>query len=133
MKNYICRVFKSNADEKKGNYVYQSFCQLEAEEYARKVFIEKGKIYPVYIYQLSDIEYVSLRSLIYAEKHGVIEYHYNIEKNTMTYYTSFPAECTTYKCIVNLNTYKEKRTALKRYYKAYADKVNGLYCVNYMV
>lgn len=67
---------------------------------------------------------------LYAEKHGIIEYH--IEHNKMIYYTSFPYEKNTYKVVVNLDTNKETRTLLKGYYKAYKSRVGGKYQSNYM-
>jgi hypothetical protein len=55
------------------------------------------------------------RALLYSEKYGIVNYRVN--KNNMIYYESFQLERNTYKCIVNLDTMKEQRTPLKRYYK----------------
>lgn len=70
-------------------------------------------------------------ALIYAEKHGIIEYHIN--KGKMVYYTSFPMEHMTYKAVVNLETLEEKRIPMRRYYPAYSSKVGGWYQANYCI
>lgn len=56
-----------------------------------------------------------LNALRYAERHGIIDY--TVEGNEMKYYENFPVERSTYKCVVNLDTLKESRQALKYYYK----------------
>lgn len=72
-----------------------------------------------------------LLALMYAEDHGIIEYDwYNGE---MIYYSTFPEELTTYKCVVDLRTMQETRTALKRYFKAYDKYVDGRLQANYCV
>lgn len=70
-------------------------------------------------------------ALIYAEKHGVIEYH--VRKGKMIYYTSFPMEHMTYKATVDLETLKETREPLRRYFVAYEGKIGGRYQANYCV
>jgi hypothetical protein len=57
------------------------------------------------------------KALLFAEKYGIIEY--KVRKDKMIYYTSYPMEHMTYKCIVDLKIMKEARTHLKRYYKKY--------------
>ena len=71
---------------------------------------------------MKDYEYEALR---YAEKHGIIEYH--VKKNLMIFYPTYPMERTTYKAVVNLDTQKETREPLKKYYKAYQGKIAGRY------
>lgn len=66
-----------------------------------------------------------LEALCYAEKHGIIEYH--VTNNRMVYYPTYPMEHTTYKAEVNLDTLKETREPLKKYYKAYKGKIAGRY------
>lgn len=70
-------------------------------------------------------------ALIYAENHGIIEYH--ISHGKMVYYSSFPCEHRTIKAVVNLDTFTEARHYLKRYYKAYKSRVGGHYDVNYAI
>ena len=55
------------------------------------------------------------KALYYAEKYGIIEYV--VKNSTMIFYTNYPGEHNTYKCIVNLNLFHESRTSLKKYYK----------------
>lgn len=57
------------------------------------------------------------QALLYAEKYGII--YYTVKDKKMIYYENFRLEQTTYKCIVDLATFKEKRTPLKRYYSKY--------------
>lgn len=47
-------------------------------------------------------------ALIYAEKHGIIDYEINA--NVMTYTETFPLENGTYTVSVNLITMEEKRS-----------------------
>ena len=70
---------------------------------------------------------------LYAEHHGIIEYHLELEhdKNNMVFYSSFPMEHATYRCVVNLLTMKEKRTKMDKYYVAYESKIGGMYTANY--
>lgn len=68
------------------------------------------------------------KAILYAEKYGIIEF--KVKGNEMIYYTSFPLERMTYKAVVNLDEMKEKRTPLKRYYKAYSGTIGGIQ-VNY--
>lgn len=71
-----------------------------------------------------------MKDVVYAEKYGIIEF--KTKGNRMIYYTSFPMERMTYKCVVDLETGKETRSPLKRYYAAYEGKIGGLaanYCV----
>lgn len=55
------------------------------------------------------------KALIFAETYGIIEY--KVINSKMIFYTNYPMEHNTYKCIVNLKTMFETRKALKRYYK----------------
>ena len=75
--------------------------------------------------------YWKYETISYAEKHGIIEFYR--KDNLMIYYTSFPIERKTYKAVVDLDTGTEKRTPLKRYYKAYDKKVGGIVQANYCV
>lgn len=50
------------------------------------------------------------KALLYAEKHGIIEYH--VEGNKMIYYSSFPLEHSTIEAVVDLDTMTEKRKYL---------------------
>jgi hypothetical protein len=77
---------------------------------------------------LKDYKNIALR---YAEKHGIIEYY--IKNNTMIYYSSFPIEHKTIKAVVNLDTLKEDRKYLSRYYCAYNKKIGGKIQANYCV
>ena len=70
-------------------------------------------------------------ALIYAENHGIIEYH--TDGHNMIYYSSFPYEHSTIKAVVNLDTMKETRHGLKNYYKSYKSLVGGKYQVNYCI
>ena len=65
-------------------------------------------------------------ALIYAEEYGIVEYH--VQGNQMIYYPTYPMEHRTYKATVNLDTFKETREPLKKYYKAYQGKIGGRYC-----
>lgn len=56
-------------------------------------------------------------ALQYAERYGVIEY--KVAGHEMIYYSSFPMEHMTYKCVVDLTTGYEKRTEMNKYYKPY--------------
>lgn len=49
------------------------------------------------------------KAILYAEKHGIIEYQ--IENNSMIYYEKWSN--ITYKCILNLDTMEETRKPLK--------------------
>ena len=71
------------------------------------------------------------KALLYAEKHGIIEYH--VEGNKMIYYSSFPLEHSTIEAVVDLDTMTEKRKYLRRYYIAYSDLIDGKYQSNYCV
>lgn len=64
-------------------------------------------------------------ALIYAEEYGILEYH--IKGNQMIYYPTYPEEHATYKAVVDLDTFKETREPLKKYYKAYQGKIAGRY------
>lgn len=64
-------------------------------------------------------------ALIYAEQYGIIEYH--VKGNRMIYYPTYPEEHMTYKAVVNLDTFKETREPLKKYYKAYKGLIGGKY------
>ena len=66
---------------------------------------------------------------LYAEDHGIIEYHTN--KNTMVYYQTFPYEHATYRAVVNLDTMKETREQMKNYYKPYNSRIGGKYQANW--
>ena len=74
------------------------------------------------------MEKYDYRALCFAEEYGIIEY--KVSKNEMIFYSSYPLEHMTYKAIVNLDTMKETRTAMKRYYKAYHGKIGGVQ-INY--
>ena len=69
------------------------------------------------------------KALLYAEKHGIIEYH--VEGNKMIYYSSFPLEHSTIEAVVDLDTMTEKRKYLQKYYIAYSDLIDGKYQANY--
>ena len=69
------------------------------------------------------------KALLYAEKHGIIEYH--VEENKMIYYSSFPLEHSTIEAVVDLDTMAEKRKCLPKYYIAYSDLIDGKYQSNY--
>ena len=71
------------------------------------------------------------KALLYAEKHGIIEYH--VEGNKMIYYSSFPLEHSTIEAVVNLDVMEEKRRYLPKYYIAYSDLIDGKYQSNYCV
>lgn len=64
-------------------------------------------------------------ALVYAEEYGIIEYH--VKGNLMIYYPTYPEEHATYKTVVNLDTFEEKREPLKKYYKAYQGLIGGRY------
>ena len=68
------------------------------------------------------------RALCFAEHNGILEY--KVVKNQMIFYSSFPLEHSTIKAVVDLDTLKETRDYLKRYYKAYDKKIGGIQ-VNY--
>ena len=51
----------------------------------------------------------------YAEKHGIIDY--TVFKSMIIYYTNYPQERNTYKVICDLDTHRENRQRLERYYK----------------
>lgn len=70
-------------------------------------------------------------ALIYAEKHGICEYH--VVGNEMIYYSSFPMEKSTYKCVVNLENLTEIREKMNCYYRSYKDLIDGKFQSNYMV
>ena len=65
-------------------------------------------------------------ALVYAEHYGIIEFH--VKGNQMIFYPTYPMEHRTYKATVNLDTFKETREPLKKYYKAYQGKIGGRYC-----
>ena len=65
-------------------------------------------------------------ALCYAEHYGIIEFH--VKDNLMIYYPTYPMEHATYRATVNLDTMKETREPLKKYYKAYSGKIGGRYC-----
>ena len=71
------------------------------------------------------------KALLYAEKHGIIEYH--VEGNKMIYYSSFPLEQSTIEAVVDLDVMTERRKYLQRYYIAYSDLIDGKYQSNYCV
>lgn len=71
------------------------------------------------------------KAIRYAEKYGVVEFHMSGKK--MIYYSSFPMEKTTYRCVVDLETMSEKRTPLRKYYKPYKAKISGRYQANYAI
>lgn len=50
---------------------------------------------------------------MYAEKYGIV--YYDVCGKFMTYYTSYPSERCTYKCVVQLDNMLEIRTALDEY------------------
>lgn len=58
------------------------------------------------------------RALEYAEKYGIIDY--KVKGNRMIYYANYPAYIAepnrTYKVTVRLDTMKEERQLLKKYY-----------------
>lgn len=58
-----------------------------------------------------------LKALIYAEKYGKIEY--KVEKNQMVWFESYRGEHNSFKCFLDLDTMKETKTKLSRYYKKY--------------
>ena len=69
------------------------------------------------------------KALLYAEKHGIIEYH--VDGNKMIYYSSFPLEHSTIEAVVNLDIGTEERRYLPEYYIAYSDLIDGKYQANY--
>ena len=71
------------------------------------------------------------KALLYAEEHGVIEYH--VDGNKMIYYSSFPLERSTIEAVVDLDTMTEGRKYLPEYYIAYSDLIDGKYQSNYCV
>ena len=71
------------------------------------------------------------KALLYAEKHGIIEYH--VDGNKMIYYSSFPLEHSTIEAVVNLDIGTEERRYLSKYYVAYSDLIDGKYQSNYCV
>ena len=81
------------------------------------------------VIQDGDIDY-KVEAIRYCEQHGIIEHH--VIGNKMIYYTSFPSEHMTYKAVVDLDTWNEERTPMKRYYKAYKALIGGRYQANYM-
>lgn len=70
-----------------------------------------------------------IEAIKYAETYGICEFH--TQNNKMVYYTSFPIERKTYKAVVNLDTWKETRTALRGYFKPYDSLIAGKYQANY--
>ena len=63
------------------------------------------------------------KALLYAEKYGVIEY--SVHDDQMVFYTSYPAEHTTYRVNVDLDTLEEMRVPLLKYYNPYDAKICG--------
>ncbi|MBU3173313.1 hypothetical protein [Clostridium estertheticum] len=55
------------------------------------------------------------KALIYSETYGIIEY--KVIGSNMIFYTNYPTEKNTYKCVIDLETMIEIRKVLKRYYK----------------
>ena len=76
-------------------------------------------------------EFYKQLALLLAEKWGVIEYA--VIGNIMTFYSSWPGEHSTVKCEVNLDTMRETRRCLKRYYPSYSSKIGRRYVANYCV
>ena len=74
-------------------------------------------------------EFYGQLALMLAEKWGVIEYR--VKGNKMVFYSSWPGEHSTVKCVVDLDTMKETRHTIKRYYPAYSSKIGGRYVANY--
>lgn len=64
-------------------------------------------------------------ALVYAEHYGIVEFH--VKGNQMIYYPTYPEEHATYKAVINLDTFEEKREPLKKYYKAYKGLIGGRY------
>lgn len=58
-----------------------------------------------------------LKALQFAEKYGKIEY--KVEKNKMVWGESYRGERNSYKCTLDLDTMKETKILLSRYYKKY--------------
>ena len=117
------------------NYkLYQMLIQIEKcqvfdnEINCINVKNESWIINPNYNDSVKHYEYIAL---LYAEKHGIIEYY--IKNNTMIYYSSFPIEHKTVKAVVNLDTLKEERKYLSRYYCAYDKKIGGKIQANYCI
>ena len=58
------------------------------------------------------------RAIEYAEKHGIIEF--KVKGNRMIYYANYPAYIAepdrTYKVTIRLDTMKEERKLLNKYY-----------------
>lgn len=58
------------------------------------------------------------RAVEYAEKHGIIDF--KVKGNRMIYYANYPAYIAepdrTYKVTIRLNTMKEERQLLNKYY-----------------
>lgn len=94
-----------------------------------------NNVYPVFVKYPTlgrevDVEELTL---LYAEKHAVIEYHLERKDGQMVYYTSFPLERKTYKAVVDSKRRKEVRTELDKYYEPYKSKIGGRWFADYCV
>lgn len=78
-----------------GGYVFSSYNVYEYVKY----MIEKVAAF---------YEELEQKALLFAEKHGIIEYQVNGSK--MTWYVYNNMENTRYKCVVNLHTMQETRS-----------------------
>lgn len=69
------------------------------------------------------------KALWFAEAYGIVEYLVRGDK--MIFYKTYPRERRTFKSVVDLNTMKETRTQVKRFYKPFAHigktQVMGVY------
>lgn len=57
------------------------------------------------------------KAIQFAEEYGIIEY--TIKGDKMIFYKTYPRERRTFKSVVDLNTMKETKTQMKRYYKPF--------------
>jgi len=131
MKQRIELTYSYN-DNRQSTYTsYSNIAQARSElrDFMWDFFHTNVKILNEKITKISNEEYYSEMALRYAEKYGIIEY--KVKGNEMIYYSSFPIEHSTIRANVNLDTNKEIRTRLKRYFKSYHKTIGGIK-VNYM-
>ena len=56
-------------------------------------------------------------ALLFCEKYGIIEY--KVEGNKLVFYSTYTYERRTFKSVVDLDTMKETKTQMSKYYKPY--------------